>query len=62
MNIYLSLAIFFAFMFCIFAIQSINYYIAKCRVDSDDKIKTKLNPYAPFICALLSSIFFGMCF
>lgn len=60
MNIFLTLAIFFAFMFCIFAIQSINYYIAK--LINDERIKTKINPYAPFICAVLSSLFFGLAF
>lgn len=60
MNIFLTLAIFFVFMFCIFVIQSINYYITK--LIKDERIKTKINPYAPFICAVLSSLFFGLAF
>ena len=60
MNIFLTLAILFAFMFCIYAIQTINYYIVKHI--NHDSIKIKPNPYAPFICALLSSIFFGLAF
>ena len=61
MNIFLTLGIFFTFMFCIYAIQSINYYIAMLIKDDRTK-KEKINPYAPFICAIISSICYGMAF
>ena len=59
MNWFLMLAVFFTFMFVLFGIQSINYYIAKLIPNTT--VKTHINPYGPFLCALLASIFWALC-
>lgn len=58
MNIFLSLAVFFTFLFIISAIQSINFYIAQNIKDKE--VKTKLNPYGAFYYALIASVFWGL--
>ena len=57
MNWCLSLAIYFTFMFVIYAIQSINFYI---YISNGNKTKTKINDWLPIFYAAISSIFWGL--
>ena len=59
MNWYLTFAVFFTFVFIINAIQSINYYTMKA---SGKVVGGSYTNYSPFICAILSSIFWGLSF
>lgn len=58
MNIYLTLAVLFTMIFAMHGIQSINYYIFLSS--TDQKPKTRLNPYSPFMAAVLASLFWGL--
>lgn len=59
MNWYLTFAVFFTFIFIIYAVQSINFNIRRANNQLKD---VKINNYLPLIYALLASIFWGLTF
>lgn len=58
MNLNLTLAVFFTFLFVIAAIQSLNYHLA-VYVGKMKNVK-KLNSWMPFVYITLASVFWGL--